>query len=188
MVATRGRRTYPHATELLILADSGGSNGARVRAWKYELQRQVVEPFDLSISVCHYPTGASKWNPIEHRLFSEISKHWAGQPLDSYPTILRLISRDHHPDRPTRQRHPDHQTLRRPVRRFQINRCATSGSRNTPLSPSGTIRSIHTKTGISFCTRPKLIHFPSHPSDSLVSQRFRTSRVICEPKGWRGVS
>ena len=58
-----------------------------------ELQRQVVEPFGLSISVCHYPTGASKWNPIEHRLFSEISKHWAGQPLDSYPTILRLISR-----------------------------------------------------------------------------------------------
>jgi hypothetical protein len=52
-----------------------------------------VDPFDLSISVCHYPTGASKWNPIEHRLFSEISKHWAGQPLDSYPTILRLISR-----------------------------------------------------------------------------------------------
>jgi len=88
-----GRLTYPHATELLILADSGGSNGARVRAWKYELQRQVVEPLGLSISVCHYPTGASKWNPIEHRLFSEISKHWAGQPLDSYPTILRLISR-----------------------------------------------------------------------------------------------
>jgi hypothetical protein len=87
-----GRRTYPNAGELLILADSGGSNGARVRAWKYELQRQVAEPFGLSISVCHYPTGASKWNPIEHRLFSEISKHWAGQPLDSYQTILQLIS------------------------------------------------------------------------------------------------
>jgi hypothetical protein len=83
---------YPQASELLILADSGGSNGARVRAWKYELQRQVVEPFGLSITVCHYPTGASKWNPIEHRLFSEISKHWAGQPLVSYPTILRLIN------------------------------------------------------------------------------------------------
>ena len=87
----QGRQTYPDAGELLILADSGGSNGARVRAWKYELQRQVVKPFGLSITVCHYPTGASKWNPIEHRLFSEISKHWAGQPLDSYPTILQLI-------------------------------------------------------------------------------------------------
>jgi Rhodopirellula transposase DDE domain len=52
----------------------------------------VVEPFDLSITVCHYPTGASKWNPIEHRLFSENSKHWAGQPLASYRTILRLIN------------------------------------------------------------------------------------------------
>jgi hypothetical protein len=87
-----GRKNYPQASQLLILADSGGSNGARVRAWKYDLQRQVVEPFQLEVTVCHYPTGASKWNPIEHRLFSEISKHWAGQPLDSYPTILRLIA------------------------------------------------------------------------------------------------
>ena len=86
-----GCRNYPDASKLLILADSGGSNGARVRAWKYELQRQVVEPYGLEITVCHYPTGASKWNPVEHRLFSEISKHWAGQPLDSYDTILRLI-------------------------------------------------------------------------------------------------
>lgn len=88
---TMGRRNYSDATQLLILADSGGSNGARVRAWKYSLQEQVVDRFDLEVTVCHYPTGASKWNPIEHRLFSEISKHWAGQPLDSYDTILRLI-------------------------------------------------------------------------------------------------
>lgn len=86
-----GRRNYSQASRLLILADSGGSNGARVRAWKYALQEQVVDRFDLEVSVSHYPTGASKWNPIEHRLFSEISKHWAGQPLDSYETILRLI-------------------------------------------------------------------------------------------------
>jgi len=87
-----GRRAYPDAAQLLILADSGGSNGARVRAWKYELYRQLVEPFALEVTVCHYPTGASKWNPIEHRFFSEISKHWAGQPLDSYETIQRLIN------------------------------------------------------------------------------------------------
>jgi hypothetical protein len=86
-----GSHYYGDANQLLILADSGGSNGARVRAWKYELQRQVVDRFGLEATVCHYPTGASKWNPIEHRLFSEISKHWAGQPLDSYDTILNLI-------------------------------------------------------------------------------------------------
>jgi hypothetical protein len=86
-----GSSNYSKASELLILADSGGSNGARVRAWKYALQEQLVDPFGLEVTVCHYPTGASKWNPIEHRLFSEISKHWAGQPLDSYDTILRLI-------------------------------------------------------------------------------------------------
>lgn len=86
-----GRRFYSDAFQLLILADSGGSNGARMRAWKYSLQEQVADRFDLEVTVCHYPTGASKWNPIEHRLFSEISKHWAGQPLDSYDTILRLI-------------------------------------------------------------------------------------------------
>jgi hypothetical protein len=86
-----GCKHYSSASQLLILADSGGSNGARVRAWKYALQEQVVDPFDLEVTVCHYPTGASKWNPIEHRLFSEISKHWAGQPLDSYDTVLRLI-------------------------------------------------------------------------------------------------
>ena len=87
-----GRRNYMDVSQLLILADSGGSNGARVRAWKYALQKQVADRFDLEVTVCHYPTGASKWNPIEHRLFSEISKHWAGQPLDSYQTILRLIA------------------------------------------------------------------------------------------------
>ncbi len=86
-----GRRNYADASQLLILADSGGSNGARVRAWKCALQEQVADRFDLKVTVCHYPTGASKWNPIEHRLFSEISKHWAGQPLDTYDTILRLI-------------------------------------------------------------------------------------------------
>src|SRR5438552_2766934 len=75
-----GRRRYPQAWELLILADSGGSNAARWRLWQYALQEKLVDAYQLSVTVCHYPTGTSKWNPVEHRLFSEISKHWAGQP------------------------------------------------------------------------------------------------------------
>lgn len=86
-----GRCRYGQAPHLLILADSGGSNGARCRLWKYALQEKLVDPYQLTVTVCHYPTGASKWNPIEHRLFSEISKHWAGQPLIDYSTVVRLI-------------------------------------------------------------------------------------------------
>ena len=70
--------------ELLLLADAGGSSGYRCGAWKTELQSQLADRFGLTVTVAHYPTGTSKWNPIEHRLFSEISKNWAGEPLDSY--------------------------------------------------------------------------------------------------------
>ena len=87
----QGRRRYGQGSELLVLADSGGRNGARCRLWKCALQEKLVDPFQLAVTVCHYPTGASKWNPVEHRLFSEISKHWAGQPLTDYPTVVRLI-------------------------------------------------------------------------------------------------
>jgi hypothetical protein len=86
-----GRLRYRRAPSLLLLGDTGGSNGCRCRAWKTELQAQVVNAFRLTVTVAHYPTGASKWNPIEHRLFSEISKNWAGEPLDSYQKILRFI-------------------------------------------------------------------------------------------------
>lgn len=88
---TQGRRRYPQAAQLLILADGGGSNSARCRMWKYALQEKLVDPYHLTVTVCHYPPGASKWNPVEHRLLSEISKHWAGQPLFDYPTVIRLI-------------------------------------------------------------------------------------------------
>ena len=83
-----GRRRYPGVSQLLVLADGGGSNGARARAWKHCLQHRLCDRHGLTVTVCHYPTGASKWNPVEHRLFSEISKNWAGRPLDSYETIL----------------------------------------------------------------------------------------------------
>lgn len=86
-----GRARYPDASELLVLADSGGSNGARCRAFKHGLQHRLCDPNGLSVTVCHYPTGASKYNPIEHRAFSEISKNWAGQPLTDYETVVNYI-------------------------------------------------------------------------------------------------
>jgi Rhodopirellula transposase DDE domain len=86
-----GQVRYRRARQLLILADSGGSNGCRCHAWKTELQSRLCDPFGLTVTVSHYPTGASKWNPIEHRLFSEVSKNWAAEPLDSYQKILNFI-------------------------------------------------------------------------------------------------
>lgn len=85
-----GRKVYPDATELLIEADCGGSNGNRCSAWKARLQDFASE-CDLTITVTHYPTGASKWNPIEHRCFNLISGNWAGQPLESYETMLKYM-------------------------------------------------------------------------------------------------
>jgi transposase len=86
-----GRERYPAAEQLLITADAGGSNGYRTRLWKMELQK-LAEEFDLTIRVCHFPPGTSKWNKIEHRLFSFISKNWRGRPLDSLATVVNLIS------------------------------------------------------------------------------------------------
>ena len=88
---TEGVNQYPNATELLVLADGGGSNGARSRAFKYGLQTRLCDVYGISLTLCHYPTGASKWNPIEHRLFSEISRNWAGCPLRDYETIINYI-------------------------------------------------------------------------------------------------
>ncbi|TAJ75794.1 ISAzo13 family transposase [bacterium] len=86
-----GRRRYPGARQLLLLADSGGSNNHRHWGWKYSLQKKLCDRFGLTVTVCHYPPGTSKWNPIEHRLFSQISYNWAGHPLDSYETVLNHI-------------------------------------------------------------------------------------------------
>ena len=86
-----GRRLYPKAKQLLITADGGGSNGYRRHLWKLELQK-LADETALSIEVCHFPPGTSKWNKVEHRLFSFISSNWRGQPLRDYETIVRLIS------------------------------------------------------------------------------------------------
>ena len=87
-----GRRLYPGANDTLITADAGGSNGSRLRLWKLELQI-LADETGLSITVCHFPPGTSKWNKIEHRLFSFISSNWRGEPLRDYETIVKLISR-----------------------------------------------------------------------------------------------
>ena len=86
-----GSHRYPRADRVLILADCGGSNGYRTRLWKHRLQTALCDRFDLDVKVCHYPPGASKWNPIEHKLFPFISNNWAGQPLRDHETVLKFI-------------------------------------------------------------------------------------------------
>ena len=86
-----GKKRHPKARRLMISADGGGSNGSRVRLWKIELQR-LADQLKLPITVCHLPPGTSKWNKIEHRLFSFITMNWRGKPLRSYRTIVQLIA------------------------------------------------------------------------------------------------
>lgn len=85
------RPSFPDESKLLILCDGGGSNGYRLRLWKQQLQKHLADQLGIEVMVCHYPTGASKWNPIERRLFSYISLNWAGKPLRSLETMLGYI-------------------------------------------------------------------------------------------------
>jgi hypothetical protein len=85
-----GKAVYPQAKKLLITADGGGSNGSRCRLWKVELQR-LADETGLTVSVCHFPPGTSKWNKIEHRLFSHITMNWRGRPLVNYRVVVDLI-------------------------------------------------------------------------------------------------
>jgi hypothetical protein len=86
-----GRVTHVGMNQLLIFADGGGGNGSRARAWKYNIQTKLCDPFHLTVTVCHYPPGCSKWNPIEYRLFSQISKNWEGKPLRTLSIMLGYI-------------------------------------------------------------------------------------------------
>ena len=86
-----GKELYPKAKHLMVTADGGGSNGCRIKLWKVELQK-LADEMGLSIQVCHFPPGTSKWNKIEHRLFSFISQNWRGKPLISYEVIVKLIA------------------------------------------------------------------------------------------------
>ncbi len=86
-----GTKHYGDGRELLVLADAGGSNGYRPRHFKKLLQEKIADAFDLKVTVCHFPSGASKWNPVEHRLFGPISCNWSGVPLRSLELLLRLV-------------------------------------------------------------------------------------------------
>jgi hypothetical protein len=138
-----GRRAYPRARRLLITADAGGSNGPRVRLWKVELQA-LADHLRRPISVCHFPPGTSKWNKIEHRLFSFISQNWRGQPLVSHAVIVNLM----------RQRRPQRAFACEPGwTRTAIPRASRSVA--TPWLPSGSDPIRFTGTG----TTPS---FPPH--------------------------
>jgi hypothetical protein len=86
-----GHREFPDADELLILCDAGGSNGCRLRLWKLRVQERLADRLSLKVTVCHYPQGASKYNPVEHRLFSFISSNWEGKPLRTLAVLLGYI-------------------------------------------------------------------------------------------------
>jgi len=88
---TEGRGLFLNASQILVLADAGGSNGCRPHLWKQQLQEQLADQLGLSVTVCHYPTGTSKWNPVEHRLFGPISINWAGKPLRTFEVMLACI-------------------------------------------------------------------------------------------------
>ena len=91
-LSTSALESYGKVSKLLILADTGGSNGVRPRLWKYSLFQKINKVHGITVTVCHYPSGASKWNPIEHRLFSQISRNWQGVPLRNYDLILGCLA------------------------------------------------------------------------------------------------
>ena len=109
--STMGQARYP-AKRLMITADGGGSNGARVRLWKVELQK-LVDEIAIPVTVCHLPPGTSKWNKIEHRLFAFITKNWRGKPLVSHRAIVQLIGATTNTQRSPSARRARHQHLPR---------------------------------------------------------------------------
>jgi Rhodopirellula transposase DDE domain len=136
------RYIAPEAAEMLILADGGGANGCRSKAWKLNLQEKLCDQFGLTVTVCHYPTGCSKWNPVERRLFSQISINWAGKPLRSLAIMLGYIRGTTTSTALTVQAYLDETTYRKgkKVSREQMDRLnlrlhKVCANRNYTLSP-----------------------------------------------------
>jgi hypothetical protein len=144
-----GRAVYPQAWEVLVLADSGSSNGIQVQGWKTALQR-FAERSRLRVTVAHYPTGASKWNPVEHRLFSAISNNWAGEPLRDYNVIKRLIRSTRTPSGSRCRLRIDHHTW---LTQKQIKAL----SRDQEATPSLTIRHARTLPRLNYTISPSTI-------------------------------
>ena len=143
---TMGHATYPAATRLLIPADGGGSNGPRNHLWKWELQRWA-DASGLTIQVCHFPPGTSKWNKIEHRLFSAITQNWRGQPLVSYETVVQLIGATHTRTGLTVQAGLDQHTYPTgskigddQMRRSSFRKIAFTGNGMTPFPPQPVVK------------------------------------------------
>ena len=137
-----GRERYPDAKKLLITADGGGSNGSRVKLWKIELQKLANE-FNLIITVCHFPPGMSKWNKIEHRLFSFITKNWRGKPLTSFQVVVNLIANTRTEKGLTVKCELDKGTYEKGIvvtdeelSRVNIKRDSFHGERNYTISPN----------------------------------------------------
>lgn len=136
-----GRRLYPNTGRLLITADGGGSNGVRLRLWKLELQRFADES-GLALSVCHFPPGTSKWNKVEHRLFSFITSNWRGEPLTDYETVVHLIANTTTAKGLTVTCRLDRRKYRlgrkvadADMARINLSRCAFHGDWNYTISP-----------------------------------------------------
>jgi len=139
-----GRKLYSQTRELLITADGGGSNGSRLRLWKLELQK-LADETGLAITVCHFPPGTSKWNKIEHRLFSFISSNWRGEPLRDYETIVQLIARTTTVKglkvtcRLDRRKYPTGRKVTdEEMRRVNLERCKFQGNWNYTIRPQST--------------------------------------------------
>ncbi len=150
---TVGRSRYPDADRLVILADCGGANGYRSHAWKYFLQTGVCDIHQLRVSVAHYPSGASKWNPIEHRLYSAISRNWAGRPLDSWETLLKYIRTPTTKSglrvssvRVTKQYQTGIKISKQQMVKVNINRSETLPQWNYDIYPSETLASARMPT------------------------------------------
>jgi hypothetical protein len=136
-----GRQRYPNARHLLILADTGGSNSATRGAWKDQLQQHLCDRLGLTVTVAHYPTGASKYNPIERRLFSQITRNWAAEPLTDYDKVLSLIRGTTTTTGLKVRAYLD--TKEYPLKvKPSAQRLRNSESPDTRLSPSGTTPSL----------------------------------------------
>ena len=136
-----GRRVYRQARELLVTADGGGSNSSRTWLWKWELQK-LSDEIGIPVSVCHFPPGTSKWNKVEHRLFSFISSNWRGEPLVDYETVVNLISKTKTVKglrvkcRLDRRRYPTGKSLsREEIKSIRLTRNDFHGDWNYTISP-----------------------------------------------------